>query len=75
MFSTEAMNDNPNYRIFVQAFVGTDLAIPGAIYLTPTVAMASTPLHNHALDFASTLTISTNHQLMLELIPLKSSGL
>jgi hypothetical protein len=53
MFSTEAMNDNPNYRIFVQAFVGTDLAIPGAIYLTPTVAMASTPLHNHALDFAS----------------------
>jgi hypothetical protein len=45
MFSAEAYNSDPAHYILVQALVGTEVAAPGSIYLTPYVGYAGD--HNH----------------------------
>jgi len=49
MFSTEAYNNDPAYRIGVHAMVGDIEAYPGGIYLTPTVSESA--LHRHTIDY------------------------
>lgn len=49
MFSAEAYNQDPTHRIWVKATVGTESAIPGAIFLTPFLETANG--HTHTVTY------------------------
>jgi len=51
MFNIEAMDDEEGYGILVQALVGTTVANPGQISLTPIVG--ETAVHKHTLSYGS----------------------
>jgi molybdopterin-binding protein len=53
MFSTDAYNTDPDYRILVQAVVSGSVARPGWVYLTPQVYVGGVFPHQHRLGWAA----------------------